>query len=1128
MKRTLLFLCIALLISFSSAAQTSRPQWQDGKIWIKVRADYPVKKNSPLDGNIENPMNLPLTALQFIQEIAPKYHFTRLSRPFHMAVDFEPLENLYQIDFSDYQNTEMLLKDLSGNPAVEYAERVPVYYCDVVTPNDPYYNTSYAWGLYKINAGNAWDYSTGSSSITVAVVDNAVEITHSDLSPNIWVNTGEIASNGIDDDGNGYIDDRNGYDVADNDNNPNPPSVSFDHGTHVAGTVGARSNNGTGVASIGYSIKIIPVKATADASSPTSVTNGYDGIIYAANSGADVINMSWGGSSYSSTGQSVITYAHNQGCVLVAAAGNDDVNTPHYPSSYNYVISVASTSSTDAKSSFSNYGTDVDVSAPGSYIYSTLPGNTYGYMSGTSMASPLVAGLCGLMLSLNPGLSPEDIETCLENSCDNIDAQNPSYINQLGAGRINAQAAMSCISSTLSWPPVADFEANITTVSAGGTIDFSDASIYNPTSWSWTFSGGLPGTFSGQNPPAITYSTPGTYNVSLTVTNSNGTDTETKAGYITVLSANACDTVTNTQSGDNIYMWTWSGYIGGQNSNQVTRWADKFTNSYPAGTNLHYIDYYFVEGMTNSSTSFITATLWDATGTGGAPGAVVASKNVLLQEIEDNQTPTGFYPTRVVFDNPVALPAGDFFVGFTLTNTAGDTVVLAATQNIYGVAGRANSIWLYNYGGNALWEAFNPTYSSSYAMNFHVYLYATTVPVTADIQPATPSVCTGESVSFSSSGCLNEVSTHWYFNGATIDTTTAANPVVFFNTPGNHTQYLVAYNTCGYYNIDSTVVSVYATPVVNVTATNDTICPSGSTQLTATGATSYLWTPATGLSNATVFNPTASPTSTTTYSVIGTTGSCSDDVSITIVVDQPPVALFSYSPDPVACDNSPVQFDGSVSSNAASWTWTFENGTPAVSSQMSPQVTFQAGTNNAKLVVENTCNSKDSLTISVTIASSPSPDLGEDTTICLYTDLIIDAGSGYAAYSWTGASSVTNLLTVNSSSTGNQTYSVVVTDANGCQGSDDINVTFIVCGGAEEIASDAITIWPNPAGSYFNIEGVSGVAEIFLYSSAGQKMLNCEIRGNRQISLPSLQPGVYQVIVQTGTSRIVRKLIVGL
>lgn len=1118
-----------LILSTSLFSQNNRSQYQDGKIWVKVKSDYPVYQHIAFDGrSLDDPMNLPLKTLAFVEKLAPQYQIVKLSRPFHMAQNYEPLDNLYQVEFTDFQNADILLKLLSNDPAVEYAEKVPMYYTDVVTPNDPYYNSSYAWGLYKINAGLAWDYSTGSSSVTVAVVDNAIEITHSDLSPNIWTNPGEIPGNGIDDDGNGYIDDVNGYDVADWDNNPNPPNTSFDHGTHVSGTVGARSNNGSGVASIGYGIRIIPVKSTTNASSPTSVTNGYDGIIYAANSGADVINMSWGGTTYSTTGQNVINYAHNQGCVLVAAAGNDDVSTPHYPSSYNYVISVASTTSTDAKSSFSNYGTDVDVSAPGSSIYSTLPGNTYGYMSGTSMASPLVAGLCGLMLSLNPGLSPEDIETCLKNSCVNIDAQNPSYINQLGAGRINAQAAMSCISSTLAWAPQADFVANVTTVSAGGSVVFTNQSIYNPTSWTWTFTGGTPASYNGQNPPSVTYTTPGTYNVTLQVTNSNGSDTETKTNYITVLPASSCDTLSNTLPGDNIYIRSFgaNGYLGGHNGYQITRWADKFTNTYPAGTSVYFIDYYFVEGMTNSSTAFITATVWDATGAGGTPGSVVTSQNVLLQEIEDNQTGTGFYPTRVVFPSPVALPAGDFFVGFTLTMAAGDSVCLASTQDLAAIPTRPNTVWAYNTNGSGIWEDFT-TYIAP-ELSFHVYLYATTLPVTASMTPTTPSVCSGDAVNFSSAGSVNASHVEWYFNGSPTDTTSQTNPSVIYNSVGNYTQYLVAYNTCGYYDIDSTVVTVNATPAVSISTSADTICPAGSAALVASGASSYSWLPAASLNNPSISNPTATPATTTTYSVVGTLGGCTDDAYITIVVDQPPVAEYSWSPNPVGCNNVPIVFDGSLSDNATNYQWTFENGNPASSSQIFPAVSFPTGSQNVKLVVENTCGDKDSTTYLITIADNPQPDLGIDTTMCLYTNLLLDAGLGYSSYSWTGGVSSTNELTVSSVSTGVQDYSVYVTDANGCSGSDTITVTYEVCSGLINNSNNSISVFPNPAIDRLFVTGISQNSVISIVNPVGQEVMRQTLSSDGELNVAALQPGIYHVVVTSEKETATFSLIIGL
>ncbi|PLW92495.1 MAG: hypothetical protein C0592_10605 [Marinilabiliales bacterium] len=1017
---------VLLLSSVLLFGQNERPLWQDGKIWIKVKADYPVKRQVSFNGSAsENPNDLPFNTLQFIERLSGKYQFTRLSRPFHQAKNYEPLENLYQIDFTDYANADNIIKDLQNIEGVEYAEKVPMMYTTITVPNDTYYNTTNAWGLFKINAGMAWDYSLGSSAITVAVVDNAMQMAHPDLSGAWWTNPGEIAGNGIDDDGNGYIDDVNGYDVADDDNNPNPPSTSFDHGTHVSGIVGASTNNSTGVASIGYGVSVIPVKSTADAASPTSVTNGYDGIIYAANTGADVINLSWGGYSYSTTAQNIINYAYGQGCIIVAAAGNDDITTSHYPSSYNNVISVASTTTDDSKSSFSNYGSDIDVSAPGSFIYSTLPNNTYGYMSGTSMASPMVAGLCGLMLSLNPGLTQTDVQTCLENTCDDIDAANPSYINQLGAGRINAEAAMSCVSSTLGWAPVADFTANITTVSAGGNVTFTDQSIYNPTSWTWTFNGGTPASYSGQTPGAIQYNTPGVYDVKLVVSNANGSDSITKTSYITVLPANTCDTITNTEPGDNMYYYNYgaNGYLGGHNGYQITAWADKYTNTYPAGTYIHYVDFYFAVGMTNSSTAFITATIWDDTGAGGTPGAVLDSKNILLEDIEYDVTNN--YITRWYLDNDVALPAGDFYVGFTLTMANGDTVCLTMTQDLAPIAGRSNTLWIYNAFGGAAWETYT-TYSAT-ELSAHIYLGVSTTPVASSISPTSATICEGDAVNFSSSGCTNASNVEWYFNGSPTDTTTVPDPSIIFDTPGTHTQYLVAYNTCGHWAVDSMDVVVNPVPSVSVSADIDTICGSGSSNLLATGASSYTWTPATGLSSTTIPNPVATPAATTTYTVVGTSGGCSNDASITIYVEDPPTASFNYNPTSPLCDNTPITFDGSGSTNASTFSWTFPGGTPASSTAVNPTVTFSAGSHTVKLVVENGCGAKDSTTTVINVNAMPSLTVtATPDTLCApgTTQLLASGATNYAWSPSTGLSSTTIANPV-ATLASTQTYTVI-------------------------------------------------------------------------------------------------------
>lgn len=510
-------------------AQTVHSNYLDGKIWFKVKNDAKIQNSLT-----EDPKKINLEIIKGFTQIANKYNTTNLSKPFFAAKNSNILQRVFLIEFNDIQKVDLFIRELEALNLIEYAEKVPLTKT-CLTPNDPSFSSQ--WGLSMINASNAWNYFSTGSNVVIAIVDDAIERTHADLAPNLWINPGEIAGNGIDDDGNGYIDDINGYDVASNDNNPNPPTVAFDHGTHVAGIASARSNNGTGVASIGYSCKLMCVKST---SSSSTITNGYDGVVYAAVSGADVINMSWGGPTGGITAQNIIDYAVSQGCVLVAAAGNDNSSSVFYPAGLNDVISVAATTSTDARASFSNYGTWVDIAAPGNNIYSTTVSNTYGNKSGTSMASPMVAGLVGLMKSLNPFMPNNDLINCLLSTTDNIDAQNPSFIGQLGTGRIDAEAAMSCVALSLNNPPIADFSANFTTISAGGSINYTDLSTYNPTTWSWSFPGGTPATFNGQNPPQITYNSPGVYNVVLTTTNANGSDVETKSSYITVTVASTC------------------------------------------------------------------------------------------------------------------------------------------------------------------------------------------------------------------------------------------------------------------------------------------------------------------------------------------------------------------------------------------------------------------------------------------------------------------------------------------------------------------------------------------------------------------------------------------------------------
>jgi hypothetical protein len=381
---------------------------------------------------------------EYLQNLYQYFGVRSVEKAF--KIQTERLQRYYKLTFTKYSLQRELLESLKNIPGIEHVEEIPIY--QLFSRPDDIHPTQ--WGLSRINALGAWAQATGRKKVVVAIVDDAVRITHQDLKDIIYRNPNEIPDNGIDDDQNGYIDDVNGWDAGDNDNNPNPPAraadMVFSHGTHCAGIAGAATNNGKGIASIGHNISILPVKAADSTSSGTGITDGYPGVQYAIIAGADVISMSWGGGLASQAVQDLLNYAHSIGIVLVAAAGNNNQNQRFYPCAYNNVICVASTDFSDKKSEFSNYGTWVDVSAPGEYIYSTVAthDSAYFYYDGTSMATPMVAGLCGLMKSYNPSLTPAQIESCLKSTADNIDALNPNFRGLLGAGRINASAALGC------------------------------------------------------------------------------------------------------------------------------------------------------------------------------------------------------------------------------------------------------------------------------------------------------------------------------------------------------------------------------------------------------------------------------------------------------------------------------------------------------------------------------------------------------------------------------------------------------------------------------------------------------------------------------------------------------------
>ena len=365
------------------------------------------------------------------------------------------LSNVYKFILPEDATILSVVAEYSLNPYVEYAEPNYLYYtCN--TPNDPYFD--YQWALHNtgqtggtpdadIDAPEAWGIELGRSDVTIAILDSGVDYMHPDIVGNIWINDNEIPDNGNDDDDNGYIDDVCGWDFANDDNDP---VDDFGHGTHCAGIVGAVANNSIGVAGVCWKCKIMPVKIGSFFISSNAAANG---IIYAADNGANVISMSWGGAGESQAIKDALDYAYSKGVVLIAAAGNNNIDLDNfplsfYPAEYDNVISVAATDPTDKIADFSNYGIEVDVAAPGVNILSTMPTynvtlnekglrRNYDNMSGTSMACPHVAGLAGLILSGNPNLDPLMVRTILHSSTEEIVSEKC-----IGFGRINAFTAL--------------------------------------------------------------------------------------------------------------------------------------------------------------------------------------------------------------------------------------------------------------------------------------------------------------------------------------------------------------------------------------------------------------------------------------------------------------------------------------------------------------------------------------------------------------------------------------------------------------------------------------------------------------------------------------------------------------
>jgi len=420
-----------------------------------------VRTQAPYyDGYVKR-IPVDLSALPGLSALLDKYGLTRAERLIPMPITDKAaeygLDLIFYLHFSNMIDPEAAAEEFAVLPGIMDAQ--PNYYLPILdtVPNDPRY--SQQWHLPKIDAPQGWQIAMG-DAVIVGGVDTGVDWDHEDIFGSLWVNDGEDLNhngvfdnpsdrNGVDDDSNGYVDDIIGFDFSNSDwdPTPNPALNGSDHGTHVYGIMGATTNNAIGVAGVGWKVKGMAFKCDVNCggSACISIAAATNAVYYAANMGGHVTNHSYGGSTQQTALKAAMQYAYDVKDVNnFAAAGNDNSQSMQYPAGFGYfVTAVAATNESDKKSSYSNYGSWIDVSAPGDAIVSTIPDDQYASFYGTSMASPCAAGVCAVVKSMYPGWSATDIDDAVFHGCVDIDSLNPGYEGKLGWGRVDLYRSLA-------------------------------------------------------------------------------------------------------------------------------------------------------------------------------------------------------------------------------------------------------------------------------------------------------------------------------------------------------------------------------------------------------------------------------------------------------------------------------------------------------------------------------------------------------------------------------------------------------------------------------------------------------------------------------------------------------------
>lgn len=877
-----------------------------------------------------------------------EYDITQIACSFYFSDD-EALRRTVRLKFGKKELEQRFIEVLASDPNVDFAEPVPqnrfFYRPNDLGPNNS--TDSNQWYLHKIRAEQAWDLGKGKSGVVVAVVDDAVQTDHPELE-------GVCLP---------------GRDVAQNTNYVEPPDDNYDHGTHIAGIIAANTDNGTGIASLAHGVKILPVKITM-IGQPDVPTAGYEGVDWAIMNGAHVINMSWGSEQVSQTARTVINKGVNRGIVMVAAAGNSGNSSVNYPAGYPGVISVASVSNIDVRAPSSNYGSWIDVSAPGVGIRSLFPFNKYSIKTGTSFASPLVASLAALMLSVDSTLSPLQIEDCIKASSDNIDVFNPAIAGQMGAGRINAEKALSCVLAGN-----APFDASIVAVLSPSlsdcrqeidpqirirnkgldtirtlTITYQLDSGF-PRSYNW--SGILePGQTDIVTFPPIS-AAPGNHVLRFTILPEiNGTESDAFSGnnvksHLFMVLSPLGQTLPFTEDFEtsNFASKGWTV----ENPDSEFSWEIVSTGGQTPGSTSARLPYY-LDFMTGERDYLISPTL----NFSAYSSIVMTYRHAYMQRTEgltdslivSISTDCGSTWTRLRTMSETGsrtfatLPNSDMFFKPSLSNEWCGRPQYAPCTSINLNAYRGMS------GVRIRFEGVNRNGNNIYLDNISITGTTSAVKPVANFTAAgANSVCQGSSVAFTNLS-LNRPTTYtWYMPGAVPDTSFEFQPVVVYPDTGTFPVKLVVRNNAGRDSVEKIdFIRVLPLPDLIVTANPDSVCRGDSALLIASGGIAYQWAASATLNALNKDTVIGSPSVNSTYQVTTLSDlGCTNTAQIT-------VGVYSNPPTPIISGNGVYM----ISSEAVAYQW-YRNGVLLVDSTGQTIWPSQSGNYNVQITDQNGC-----------------------------------------------------------------------------------------------------------------------------------------------------------------------------